>query len=263
MVLEVRRLAAVGLASGFTSFDQRQPGASDEAADLAAADLQDLGAAVRELARLVGLPGSSCARSAASVLAPAWSRSSWPWLTRDSYLLVGRVSTRIRVWEDCAMATSRVTDDGDTATRILDSAESLVQVRGFNGFSYADVAAELGVTKASLHYHFPGKAELGRALIVRYATRFNAALAGIDASGADAPDQARRLRAPLRRRAARPAHVPVRHARGRVPDPARADARRRARLLRRERGVGRARARRRAATRGRWRSPATRARRRG
>ena len=85
------------------------------------------------------------------------------------------------------MATSRATDEGDTATRILDSAESLVQVRGFNGFSYADVAAELAVTKASLHYHFPGKAELGRALIVRYATRFNAALAGIDASGADAP----------------------------------------------------------------------------
>jgi TetR/AcrR family transcriptional regulator, transcriptional repressor for nem operon len=85
------------------------------------------------------------------------------------------------------MATSRVKDDGDTASRILDSAESLVQVRGFNGFSYADVAAELAVTKASLHYHFPGKAELGRALIVRYATRFNAALAGIDASGADAP----------------------------------------------------------------------------
>ena len=85
------------------------------------------------------------------------------------------------------MATSRVKDDGDTASRILDSAESLVQVRGFNGFSYADVAAELAVTKASLHYHFPGKAELGRALIVRYATRFNAALAGIDASGVDAP----------------------------------------------------------------------------
>ena len=85
------------------------------------------------------------------------------------------------------MAGGRADSDGDTATRILDSAESLVQVRGFNGFSYADVAADLGVTKASLHYHFPGKAELGRALIARYATRFNAALAGIDASGADAP----------------------------------------------------------------------------
>ena len=49
----------------------------------------------------------------------------------------------------------------DTADRILDSAERLVQVRGFNAFSYADVARELGITKASLHYHFAGKAELG------------------------------------------------------------------------------------------------------
>ena len=56
-------------------------------------------------------------------------------------------------------------ENGDTPSRILDVSERLVQQRGFNGFSYADVAAELGVTKASLHYHFPGKAELGEALI--------------------------------------------------------------------------------------------------
>ncbi len=42
----------------------------------------------------------------------------------------------------------------DTAQRALDVAERLVQVRGFNGVSYADVAAEIGVTKAALHYHF-------------------------------------------------------------------------------------------------------------
>ena len=64
----------------------------------------------------------------------------------------------------------------DTATRILDIAERLAQTRGFNGFSYADIAAELGLTKASLHYHFSGKAELGEALIDRYASRFAAAL---------------------------------------------------------------------------------------
>jgi TetR/AcrR family transcriptional regulator, transcriptional repressor for nem operon len=84
------------------------------------------------------------------------------------------------------MASARAHDDGDTATRILDSAENLVQVRGFNGFSYADVAAELAITKASLHYHFPGKAELGRALIARYRERFAAALAGIDSAGGTA-----------------------------------------------------------------------------
>jgi TetR/AcrR family transcriptional repressor of nem operon len=77
--------------------------------------------------------------------------------------------------------------DVDTATRILDIAERLVQERGFNGFSYADVASELGITKAALHYHFPGKAELGDALIARYADRFGAALARLDDRGIDAP----------------------------------------------------------------------------
>jgi TetR/AcrR family transcriptional regulator, transcriptional repressor for nem operon len=74
-------------------------------------------------------------------------------------------------------------DDKGTAARILDVAERLVQVRGFNGFSYADIAAELRITKAALHYHFAGKADLGEALIARYASRFAQALAGIDASG--------------------------------------------------------------------------------
>jgi TetR/AcrR family transcriptional regulator, transcriptional repressor for nem operon len=74
----------------------------------------------------------------------------------------------------------------DTVTEILDTAERLVQVRGFNAFSYADIAATLGITKASLHYHFPSKAELGRALIERYAGRFGDALAEIDAAGGDA-----------------------------------------------------------------------------
>jgi TetR/AcrR family transcriptional repressor of nem operon len=70
----------------------------------------------------------------------------------------------------------------NTRSRILDAGERLVQVRGFNGFSYADVAAELSLTKASLHYHFPSKAELGEALIARYAERFAQALAAIDAN---------------------------------------------------------------------------------
>src|ERR671929_772591 len=74
----------------------------------------------------------------------------------------------------------------DTADRILDTAERLVQSRGFNGFSYADIAAELGVTKASLHYHFATKAELGEALMERYAARFGAALAEIEARPDDA-----------------------------------------------------------------------------
>jgi TetR/AcrR family transcriptional repressor of nem operon len=73
----------------------------------------------------------------------------------------------------------------DTSCRILDIAERLVQTRGFNAFSYADIAAALHVTKATLHYHFPTKAELGGRLIERYQTAFLAALDRIDESGGD------------------------------------------------------------------------------
>jgi TetR/AcrR family transcriptional repressor of nem operon len=76
--------------------------------------------------------------------------------------------------------------DASTAVRILNVAERLAQTRGFNGFSYADIAAELGITKASLHYHFASKAELGRALIERYSAAFTTALTGIEATGAGA-----------------------------------------------------------------------------
>jgi TetR/AcrR family transcriptional repressor of nem operon len=74
------------------------------------------------------------------------------------------------------MAVARNRKESGTAERVLDIAERLVQIRGFSNFSYADIATELGITKASLHYHYPGKAELGHALIDRYAARFNQAL---------------------------------------------------------------------------------------
>jgi TetR/AcrR family transcriptional regulator, transcriptional repressor for nem operon len=76
-------------------------------------------------------------------------------------------------------------DSTDTATQILDVAERLVQIRGFNAFSYGDVAGELALTNAALHYHFPSKADLGEALIARYSVRFIGALAEIDESLSD------------------------------------------------------------------------------
>jgi len=76
---------------------------------------------------------------------------------------------------------------GATADRILDVAERLAQTRGFNAFSYADIATELGLSKAALHYHFPTKADLGEALITRYTSRFAGALEEIDGGRADAP----------------------------------------------------------------------------
>ena len=80
------------------------------------------------------------------------------------------------------MVAERGRGDAGTATRILDVAERLAQVRGFNGFSYADIAAEVGITKAALHYHFASKADLGEALISRYGDQvdFAAWIAGMD-----------------------------------------------------------------------------------
>src|SRR5438067_4153523 len=86
------------------------------------------------------------------------------------------------------MATSTVLQ-GSTRSQILDVAERLVQTRGFNDFSYADIAAELSVTTAALHYHFRSKAALGDALIERYADRFFAELQRISATTADAHDR--------------------------------------------------------------------------
>src|ERR1700737_4330435 len=80
----------------------------------------------------------------------------------------------------------------DTAQRNLDVAERLVQTQGFNGFSYADISVELGITKASLHYHFATKAELGSALITRYCAEFRRALDEIDLSASDAREKLRR-----------------------------------------------------------------------
>jgi TetR/AcrR family transcriptional regulator, transcriptional repressor for nem operon len=72
-----------------------------------------------------------------------------------------------------------------TSDRILEVAGQLAQRRGFNGFSYADIAAALKITKASLHYHFATKADLGRALIARYTERFQAALDALEGTPAN------------------------------------------------------------------------------
>ncbi len=51
-------------------------------------------------------------------------------------------------------------------------AEALLQEKGFNGFSYAHIASELGVKNAAIHYHFPTKEALGCEVVKRYRDRF-------------------------------------------------------------------------------------------
>ena len=58
--------------------------------------------------------------------------------------------------------------ENNTATRILDVAQDMVRNRGYSAFSYADISKQVGIRKASIHYHFPSKDELVKELVKRY-----------------------------------------------------------------------------------------------
>jgi len=65
-----------------------------------------------------------------------------------------------------------MTRNENTKRAILNLAEAFLQGKGFNGFSYAHIAAELNVKNAAIHYHFPTKEALVCAVIKRYRDRF-------------------------------------------------------------------------------------------
>src|SRR5262249_55838679 len=67
----------------------------------------------------------------------------------------------------------------ETAEKILDLAEQLIQTRGCSAFSYQDIADSLKIRKASIHYHFETKADLVIAVIDRYANRFDQTMENI------------------------------------------------------------------------------------
>ena len=59
---------------------------------------------------------------------------------------------------------------------ILDVAERRMRMSGYNAVSFRDIAGEIGIKSASLHYHFPKKADLGLALVERYSDNLRSAL---------------------------------------------------------------------------------------
>jgi len=75
------------------------------------------------------------------------------------------------------------------AERVVDAAEGLVQQRGYNGFSYDDVAGIVGIKKPSIHHHFPTKAELVAVVAQRYTHRFRSALLEVEGRHAKAPER--------------------------------------------------------------------------
>ncbi|MEM7467280.1 MAG: TetR/AcrR family transcriptional regulator [Pseudomonadota bacterium] len=69
---------------------------------------------------------------------------------------------------------------GSTVEKIINVALDMVQRRGFMGFSFRDIAAEVGIKTASIHYHFPTKPDLARAVLSEVRGGFELELARID-----------------------------------------------------------------------------------
>ncbi len=81
------------------------------------------------------------------------------------------------------MNSHAVNSRGETAEKILDITENLIQTRGYNAISYQDISNDLGIRKASIHYHFPSKSDLGAAVMKRYRERLEAAMAQAEENG--------------------------------------------------------------------------------
>lgn len=56
----------------------------------------------------------------------------------------------------------------DINKQILEVATSLIQTKGYNAFSYRDIVEVVGVKTSSIHYHFPAKEDLGKAVVKQH-----------------------------------------------------------------------------------------------
>jgi TetR/AcrR family transcriptional repressor of nem operon len=65
-----------------------------------------------------------------------------------------------------------MTDTASTTERIIAAAEQRMREGGFHGFSFREIAADVGIKSASVHHHFPTKDDLGGAVVRSYTDRF-------------------------------------------------------------------------------------------
>lgn len=66
------------------------------------------------------------------------------------------------------------------ATELAEHARQLLAAGGYNGFSYADLSEKVGIGKASIHHHFPSKAELVQVVVALYRAEARQGLAVLD-----------------------------------------------------------------------------------
>lgn len=80
---------------------------------------------------------------------------------------------------------------------ILGAAEARIRRHGFHGFSFREVAADVGVKSSSVHYHFATKELLAAAAARGYAQRFLEHL-GDATDGRSAEEKVERVRVAFR-----------------------------------------------------------------
>lgn len=77
----------------------------------------------------------------------------------------------------------------NTASKLVAGAAQLVMRRGYNGFSYADLAERFGIRKASIHHHFPSKVDLVVAVVEHARSAIRMQIAALDEGTPVAMDQ--------------------------------------------------------------------------
>lgn len=58
-----------------------------------------------------------------------------------------------------------------TRDKIIEVGNKLLTEKGYNAFSYADIAKDIDIKTSSIHYHFPSKADLCMAIIESHRLR--------------------------------------------------------------------------------------------
>lgn len=71
---------------------------------------------------------------------------------------------------------------GHTAEKLVHGAAEFIMRRGYNGFSYADLAERFGIRKPSIHHHFPSKIDLVLAVVEQGRERIRAQIAVLESS---------------------------------------------------------------------------------
>ena len=81
----------------------------------------------------------------------------------------------------------------NTRQKLQNVAHDLIQKRGVNGFSFQDLSDAVGIRKASVHHHFPSKADLIESLMQHFLEDLDECTRTIMSSNANAKTKLKRF----------------------------------------------------------------------